>query len=93
MTVAGDPSGVSGPYAYQLYYPTAILFDPYGYIYILDSSNTRVQKWYPGAAYGTTVITASMSSPFGMRLDPLGNLFIADTSYQRILSFVLSCRK
>jgi len=52
-----------------------------------------VQKWYPGASYGTTVISATMSSPSGMKFDLLGNLVIADTSYQRILSFGLTCRK
>jgi len=93
VTVAGDPAGSSGPYAYQLSNPTGIQFDQYGYIYILDTSNTRVQKWYPGAAYGITVIAATMNSPYGMSFDLFGNLFIADTSYQRILSFSLSCRK
>ncbi len=52
-----------------------------------------MQKWFPGASYGTTVISATMSSPSGMNIDLLGNLVIADTSYQRILSFGLTCRK
>ncbi len=73
--------------------PTAIIFDPYGFMYVLDTGNSRVQKWYPGASYGTTVISATMSSPSGMKVDLLGNLVIADTSYQRILSFGLTCRK
>ncbi|CAF4516191.1 unnamed protein product, partial [Rotaria socialis] len=90
-TVAGT-TGSAGPWPYQFSSPTSIAFDQYGYMYILDQGNSRVQKWFPGATYGTTVISASMSSPYGMRIDRLGNFFIADTSYQRILSFSLLCR-
>ncbi|CAM4911172.1 unnamed protein product [Rotaria socialis] len=89
-TVAGT-TGSAGPWPYQFSSPTSIAFDQYGYMYILDQGNSRVQKWFPGATYGTTVISASMSSPYGMRIDRLGNFFIADTSYQRILSFSLLC--
>ncbi|CAF1562543.1 unnamed protein product, partial [Rotaria magnacalcarata] len=89
-TVAGT-TGSAGPWSYQFSSPTSIAFDQYGYMYILDQGNNRVQKWFPGATYGTTVISASMSSPYGMRMDRLGNFFIADTSYQRILSFSLLC--
>lgn len=66
---------------------------PYGYIYVLDTGNARVQKWYPGNPYGTTILSATMSSPIGMSLDFSGNLYIADTSYHRIVSFGLTCRK
>ncbi len=93
VTVAGDPAGSSGPYAYQLSSPTAIQLDQYGYIYILDTANSRVQKWYPGATYGLTVVAATMNSPYGLSFDLFGNLFIADTIYQRILSFAVYCRK
>ncbi len=93
VTVAGDPSGNAGPYAYQLNNPTTVILDPYGYIYILDNSNTRVQKWYLGSTYGTTVLSATLSNPQGMTVDLLGNLVIADTNYQRVLSFHLYCRK
>ncbi len=93
MTVAGDPGGSSGSYSYLLNSPTGIQMDPYGYIYILDTSNSRVQKWYPGATYGSTVISVTMNGPVGMNFDLLNNLFIADTSYQRVLSFSVWCRK
>ena len=91
-TVAGSTSD-PGPYAYQLYNPTAISFDPYGYMYILDYSNARVQRWLPGASYGVTVVSAAMSAPVGMRIDRLGNIVIADTSYHRVISCALTCRK
>ncbi len=73
--------------------PTAITVDPYGYLYVLDTGNSRVQKWYPGASYGTTVISSSMSNPYGMQVDHFGNIVIADTSNYRILFFAITCRK
>ena len=69
------------------------MFDQYGFLYILDTANSRVQKWYPGASYGTTVISATFSTPLGMTFDLLNNLVIADTNYQRILSFSTYCGK
>ncbi len=59
----------------------------------MDYSNNRVQKWYPGAVYGVTVASATMSNPYGMKIDPAGNIVVADTYYQRIILFGLTCRK
>lgn len=80
-------------WSYQFNTPTAIVLDPYGYIYILDSGNARVQKWFPGASYGQTVISATMSSPSAMKIDLSANIIIADTSNHRISLFGLLCRK
>jgi sugar lactone lactonase YvrE len=91
-TVAGL-TGNSGPWSYQFSSPTSITFDPYGYMYVLDTGNSRIQKWLPGAAYGTTVVAVTMSSPYGLQTDRLGNLVVADTSYHRIISFSMTCRK
>ena len=90
-TVAGSTSD-SGPWSYQFSSPTSITFDTYGFMYILDSGNNRVQKWLPGAAFGTTVVTATMNTPMGMTMDRFGNLVIADTSQHRVISFGLTCR-
>ena len=76
---------VHGPY--QFTNPTGIAFDPYGFMYVLDTGNSRVQKWFPGAAYGTTVIATSMSTPYGIQFDNQGNLVITDTLNYRIISF------
>ena len=91
-TVAGSTSD-PGPWPYQLNNPTSILIDPYGFLYILDFTNERIQKWLPGALFGTTVAAADMFNPCGMAMDPLGNFFVADTSFERIISFGLLCRK
>ena len=92
VTVAGN-TGDNGPWSYQLTNPTAITFDQYGYLYVLDQGNSRVQKWFPGGSFGTTVVATTMSNPYGMRIDRLGNMFIADSGYHRVLSFALTCRK
>lgn len=92
MTVAGSTSN-AGPWSYQFNNPTSIAFDMYGYMYIVDYSNNRIQKWYPGASYGTTVAIGSMNLPRGLRFDRLANLVVADTAYNRIISFSLVCRK
>lgn len=91
-TVAGA-TGSAGPFAYQFNYPTAIAFDPYGYMFVLDTSNARVQKWFPGAAYGTTAIAVSLNTPYGLTFDNQGNFVVTDTYNQRVLSFAMTCRK
>lgn len=92
VTVAGSTSD-PGPWAYQFSSPTSITIDPYGFLYILDFGNERIQKWWPGALYGMTVVAADLSNPYGMAMDPVGNFLIADTSNERIISFGLLCRK
>ena len=87
-------TGSAGPWTFQLSSPTDITMDPYGYIYILDTGNDRVQRWWPGAAYGSTVISASsMSNPYGLAFDNRGNILIADMSNHRVLFFGITCRK
>lgn len=91
-TVAGSTSN-AGPWSYQFNSPTAITLDQYGYMYVLDESNNRIQKWFPGANYGTTVIVAQLYNPKGIRFDRLGNTVIADAYNHRVLSFSILCRK
>lgn len=61
-------------------------------MYVLDYNNDRVQKWWPGASFGTTVAATALGNPRGMRFDRLGNLVIADTAYYRVISFGVNCR-
>lgn len=91
-TIAGQ-SGISGSWSYQFNLPTSIMFDQYGFMYVLDSGNSRIQKWTIGMNYGITIISATMSSPLGMQFDFSNNIVVADTSYHRIISFSNLCRK
>ena len=91
-TVAGV-TGDSGPYAYQFNSPTAVAVDVYGLIFVLDSGNSRVQRWVPSASYGVTVAASSMSTPLSMTVDPRGNLVVVDTSNYRVISFPMTCRE
>lgn len=43
--------------------------------------------------FGVTVATTNMNNPYGMTMNPFGNIVVADSSYQRIISFGLMCRK
>lgn len=91
-TVAGTTSN-TGPWSYQLSSPTTVLLDRFGYLYVLDQGNNRVQKWWPGASYGTTIVSATMSTPYSMSFDRIGNLYVVDSGYHRVLSFSIACRK
>ncbi|CAF3628500.1 unnamed protein product [Rotaria sp. Silwood1] len=91
-TVAGV-SGVAGSWSYELHYPTAITFDQHNYMYIIDSGNNRIQRWWPGSTYGVTVASASLNNPRGMAFDTSGNLVVADESYHRMVLFPVTCRE
>ena len=68
-------------------------FDQQGYMYILDWANDRIQRWWPGASFGTTVAATTMNSPHSFRFDRQGNIVIADTNYHRVIRFGITCRK
>jgi DNA-binding beta-propeller fold protein YncE len=91
-TVAGQ-NGVAGSWSYQFNTPTSVTFDEYGNMYIMDSGNNRIQRWWPGSTYGVTVASGSLYNPRGLAFDPSGNLATADYSYHRVVSFAIACRK
>ena len=84
---------MAGSWSYQLYNPSALTFDQYGNMFVMDSNNGRIQMWSPSSTYGVTVASGAMSNPRGMAFDSLGNLVVADLSNHRIVSFPVSCRK
>ena len=54
-TVAGQPNAVFGSTAHDLNYPTNVLLDSSGNLYVSDSGNHRVQLFSNGSTSGTTV--------------------------------------
>ncbi len=91
-TVAGQ-TGVPGGWSYQFSSPTSITFDQYGNMYVMDSGNNRIQRWWSGSTYGVTVVAAGFSNPRGIAFDSSGNLAIADYSYARVVLAAIVCRK
>ncbi len=93
LTVAGQ-SGVAGSWSYQLNTPSSVIYDQYGYLYIMDAGNDRIQRWIPGGNYGITIAsTSTMNTPRGMHFDSYGDLVVTDEYMHRVISFNILCRK
>ena len=81
----------AGNAANQLSGAAGIFVDSIGNIYISDGTNGRVQKWAPGATYGTTVAGANgtgsavnqLWSPQGLFVDANGYIYVADYGNDR----------
>jgi uncharacterized protein (TIGR03437 family) len=78
--------------------PSALAFDAAGNLYIAEASTNRIRKVTPGgvittvAGNGTTgwagdggpATSARLSYPYGVAVDPAGNLYVADNLNARI---------
>jgi sugar lactone lactonase YvrE len=79
--------------------PQAVAVDVYGDLYIADASSNRVREVIKATGQIVTVAgtgtagyggdngpatAAKLSNPTGVAVDPAGNLYIADTSNQRV---------
>lgn len=53
----------------------------------MDAGNNRIQRFAPGSLIADTIAAMSFSSPRGMRLDSIGNLYVADTNNHRIVFY------
>jgi sugar lactone lactonase YvrE len=87
--------------AAKLFSPTGICVNSNGFVYIVDSSNFRIRSVdndgiirtvAGGAASGSAYLgdnvpatLATLGSPRDVKVDLLGNLYIASNSYKRIL--------
>ena len=54
-TVAGQTSWAPGSTSYDLHYPTSVLVDSSGNLYVSDSANHRVQFFANGSLTGVTI--------------------------------------
>jgi len=95
-TVAGGNS--QGNTATQLNMPTAVYFDSFSNsLYIANSGAHNIVRWILGSSNwtlsagnalgapgGTSML---LNSPLDVELDPMGNLYVADTTNQRIQFF------
>ena len=82
--------------------PCAVVLDTAGNLYIADTSDNRIRKVGTNGVIttvvgdgvgryfgeGGTALSSSLYNPNGICLDTYGNLFIADTSNQRIREWI-----
>ena len=91
-TYAGDGGAAINA---SLYYPGGVALDASGNLCIADTSNQRIRKVDTNGNIttvagggsggdGGTATNASLQSPYGIAFDAAGNLYIADSSYNRI---------
>ena len=90
-------AGREAPGTIQLRSPMAVMLDADGYIFILDSENSRIVGSGPygfRCVIGCTGVQGSasnqLSNPYSMAFDSYGNIFVADTKNDRLQKFVLS---
>lgn len=100
ITVAGR-TGIFGNELSLLFYPSTLVLDSNGFMFILDSGNNRIVRWIKESSSG--MIIAGISSygnlpsqlyfPSSFKIDRNGNLIVADTFNNRIQKFSVSCGK
>jgi sugar lactone lactonase YvrE len=99
-TNAPGYSGDLGPAtSARLWFPGGVATDPVGNVYIADSVNNVVRKFAPegnistiagspNAAFsgdgGPAILAPQINGPWGVAVDPSGNLYFADSSNDRI---------
>lgn len=91
--VAGT-NGTTGTTSTTFRFPTSVVADQYGNIWVVDNNNHRVQFFCRTGTNGTigrTVAGGSLGTgatqlyyPVGLALDSSLNLYVADTSNHRI---------
>jgi sugar lactone lactonase YvrE len=76
----------------QVSFPTSIVTDGNGNVYLLDSGNNRVLM-YPATAAGPgspITVASGFNAPIGMAIDAGNNLYVADSGNNRIVRINLS---
>lgn len=53
----------------------------------MDAGNNRIQRFAPGSLIADTIAAMTFNNPRGMRLDSIGNLYIADQSNHRVIFY------
>ena len=88
-TIAGSSLGFADGQgaAAQFNFPTGIVVDKQGDIYVVDKSNHSIRKISSDGSVTTIAgggTTDDFDSPYGITIDALGDLYVADQSKHRI---------
>lgn len=97
-TVAGSPAGIAGSSLRQLFFPNGIYYDrPYKQIIVSDYSNHRILRFSLTNLSANGVVMAGgnsfgcslnqFQSVYGVALDSLRQLYVADHMCDRIVRF------
>ena len=96
-TVCGQSNGVSGSDAYHLSNPWRVIVENEGDIYVVDTSNHRIQLWQLNSSFGLTVAglgvsgssASQLSNPEDIFRDEKSEaLYITDTYNHRIMRYL-----
>ena len=96
ITYFGTSAPSSNSANSSFHYPIGIAVDGYGHVYVADSFNNRVQKFDPqgnfitffgASAPSSSSANGSFNIPYGVAVDGSGNVYVADTSNNRIQKF------
>lgn len=93
VTIVGD----GAPGTFTLDWPTAIIFDANGYLFISDKFSNRLIGSGPmgfRCLFGCSTVAGSaanqLNAPRGFTFDTYGNIFVADENNDRIQKFLLA---
>jgi gliding motility-associated-like protein len=89
-TIAGGNG--NGSAANQFNNPNRIFIDGAGNLYVPDMTNSRIQKWVPGATSGVTVAGGNgtgpaanqFNRPTSVYVDSKGNVYVTDQNNNRL---------
>lgn len=89
-------TGTTGSTATLLSSPYDVFFDGYGFMYVADYNNHRIQRYRQGSNVGTTVAGFNLASgagrselyaPSAIYVDQNQNMYIMDTYNYRVMKW------
>lgn len=95
--IVGSSTGVVGSSSLLLSYPTDVILDSFGNIYVADEGNQRIQFFLAGQINGTTVagVTGVISTtlgyfdtPSGVAMDNQYSIYVVEYGNSRVQKFV-----
>lgn len=96
---AGKIDGSCGSLATELCYPTVVIMDLLGNVYIADEGNQRIQFFARGQSQGATIAgfantpgssSIQLNTPTSIAVDDQFNLYVVDHNNSRVQKFSYS---